>query len=376
MNKLKKYLFVCLLLACLVPAIQKQYPFINSAPLNGWFKALEMPKFDWNSWFSGKFQAAFDKSLETNIGLRSSFVRVNNQLNFSLFNFATGKNVIVGKEGYLFEEGYITGYMGVHPVDSNAVKLKIAKAEFVHRELEKKGKHLLIILAPGKASFYPEHIPSQYFPENKKVSHYDLYSKYLKSSQLHYIDFNGYFKKIKGKTPYPLYPKQGTHWSVYGATLAMDSLLKYIKYNFKYNLPQIRITEIELPDTCRGSDYDMGAVMNLMFPMKHDKLAYPKIEFENDGSLFRPSVISMGDSYFWTFFGMGLNTKAFKEHEFWYYNELNYIDGVGETPVVKANTASAILKKDLVIIMQTEAFYHVFGKDFIECAYEQFKNKQ
>ena len=244
---------ISLLLAFLVPAIQKQYPFINTAGLNGWFKALEAPKFTWGSWFAGKFQADFDKSLETNIGLRSSFVRVHNQINFSLFNFATAKNVLVGKDGCLFEEGYITGYMGVHPVDSNAVKLKIAKAEFVHRELEKRGKHLLIILAPGKASFYPEYIPSRYLPENKKNSHYDLYSDYLKNSQLNYIDFNGYFKKLKGEAPHPLYPKQGTHWSVYGATLAMDSLLKYIKYNFKYNLPQIRIAEIELSDSCRDS---------------------------------------------------------------------------------------------------------------------------
>lgn len=375
MNKIKKYLFVCLILACLVPAIQKQHPFINSLGLKGWFPTMEMPTFTWSSWFSGKFQTDFDKSFELNVGFHPAFVRFNNQINYSLFNFATSKNVFVGKNGYLFEEGYINAYMGVYRADSNLVKLKLAKAEFVRNELEKRGKHLLIILAPGKASYYPEYIPYQYYPEEKKVSNYDFFSKYLKSSELNYIDFNGYFMKLKNKTPYPLYPKQGTHWSIYGATLAMDSVLKYLKYNFNYNLPQIKIKGVELPDDWRESDYDIGAGMNIMFPMKIDKLAYPKIEFENDPTLFRPSVIAVGDSYYWTFTGLGLNTKAFKDHEFWYYNKIDYVDYNGEKPVDRANTATEILKKDLIIVIQTEAYYHDLGMGFIECAYEQLKNK-
>ena len=376
MINIKKYLFVCLVLACLVPAIQKKFPFINSAGLKGWFKAGEIPTFNWTTWFSGEFQPNFEKGLESNIGLHAAFVRVNNQINFSLFNFASAKNVFVGKDGYLFEEGYINSYMGVYRADSNVVKLKIAKAEFVNRELEKRGKHLLILLAPGKASFYPEYIPYQYYPEKKKISNYDLYSKYLRTSDLNYIDYNGYFLKLKGKTPHPLYPKQGTHWSVYGATLAMDSLLKYIRNNFNYSVPQIKIKSIERPDGWRDTDYDLGAGMNLMFPMKHDKLAYPQIEYKYDTNYYLPKVITVADSYYWTLVRLGLNTNAFKEQEFWYYNELNYVDGVGERPVLKASTADAILKKDLIIIVQTEAFYNNLGMGFIECAYEQLKTKK
>ncbi len=374
MNKLKKYLFICLLIACLVPALQKKFPFITSAGLKGWYKTAEIPTFSWAAWFSGEFQPNFEKGLESNIGLHAAFVRVNNQINYSFFNFATAKNVFVGKEGYLFEEGYINAYLGVYRADSNAVKLKIAKAEFVHRELEKRGKHLLILLAPGKASFYPEYIPFKYYPQKKKTSHYDLYSKYLKSSELNYIDYNGYFMKLKGKTPYPLYPKQGTHWSIYGATLAMDSLLKYIKYNFHYKIPQIKIKEIEQPDGWRDSDYDIGAGMNLMFPMKIDKLAYPKIEYKYDTNYYLPSVIAVGDSYYWTFTGLGLNTNAFKEQQFWYYNKIGY--GIGEFKVDRSKTANEIVKKDLIIIIQTEAYYHDLGMGFIEAAYEQLKNKQ
>lgn len=376
MNRLKKYIFICLLIGCLIPAIQKQFPFIKSADLKGWFLTMEIPAFTWKSWFSGEFQSTFDKSLELNIGLRSALVRVNNQINYSLFNFSTAKTILIGKGGYLFEEPYVNAHMGLDNPDSNLIKLKIEKAEYLHRELEKRGKHLLILLAPGKASFYPEYIPYERYPESKQNSNYEIYSKLLMTSELNYIDFSAYFRKLKNKTPHPLYPKQGTHWSVYGASLAMDSLLKYIRHNFNYNLPQFRVKELEQPEGWRETDYDIGTGMNLMFPMKHDKLAYPIMEFDTDSNLVRPVVLTVGDSYFWTFVSLGLNTKAFKNHEFWYYNKVAYIDGVGEKAVEEKNTANELFKKDIIIIIQTELYCRDFGMGFIESAYEQLKNKQ
>lgn len=150
MNKIKKYLFICLILGCFVPAIQKQHPFINSKGLSGWFPSMEIPSFSWEKWFTGNFQWDFDKSFELNIGLHSSFVRLNNQINYSLFNFATAKNVLVGKDGYLFEAPYINEYMGVNHPDSNAVKLKIAKAEYVRNELEKEENIYSLFLRPAR----------------------------------------------------------------------------------------------------------------------------------------------------------------------------------------------------------------------------------
>lgn len=369
MINIKKYLFVCLVLACLVPAIQKKFPFINSAGLKGWFKAAEIPAFNWTTWFSGEFQPNFEKGLESNIGLHAAFVRVNNQINYSFFNFASAKNVLVGKEGYLFEEGYIKGYLGDDFPDSNIVKLKIAKAEYVQQELEKRGKHLIILFAPGKASFYPEYIPDQFSIENKKITWYDMYMKQLKNSSLNYIDFNGYFKKLKGKTPYPLYPKQGTHWSVYGATIAMDSIINYLKYNYKIKIPTFKVGGTDLTEDLRETDYDIGAGMNIMFPMPHGKMAYPKITFDPDSTLFRPATLAVGDSYYWTLMGLGLHEKVFKQNEFWFYNRIE------ERQALESEIANAIDKKDIIIIIQTEVYYNNVGMGFIESAYNYLKQK-
>lgn len=182
--------------------------------------------------------------------------------------------------------------------------------------------------------------------------------------------------KLKEKTPFPLYPKQGTHWSTYGATLAMDSILNYIRNNFNYNVPQLKIKEIELPDDWRYGDYDIGEGMNIMFPMKIDKLAYPKFEFENDPTVFRPSVTTIGDSYYMTLMALGLNTKAFANHEFWYYNTVIYADNVPERKLDHTKTASEIFKKILLLLFIPKLIITILVWGFFEFAYEQLKNKK
>ena len=375
MDKLKKIFFVCLIIACLVPAIQKQYPFINSQGLKGWFPVSEIPVFSWKTWFSGEFQSKFDPALELNIGLHSAFVRVNNQINYSLFNFASAKNVVIGKEGYLFEDGYINSYLGRDGVNEGAVKLKIERAKYVQRELEKRGKHLLILLVPGKASFYSEYIPDRYLSEGKKTSYYDLYSKHLPGSGLNYIDIKGYFLKMKNKTPFPLYPKQGIHWSSYGATLAMDSIINYIKYDLKINLPTMSLKEIEAPAMWRDTDYDIGTGMNLIFKLPHNQMGYPKITFETDSNKIKPNVLTIGDSYYWNLIGLGLNTYVFRNNAFWYYNKIAYVAPYPERPVEQSEVLAEIKKQDIIILLQTEVYYNNVGMGFVETAYEQLKNK-
>ena len=362
------------MLLVLIPSAQQRFPFLISTKLFGSFEKCEIPPFSWNTWFSGDFQTKFDKGIEQNIGLRNSFVRLNNKINYSLFKVVSAKSVIIGKEKYLLGEDYIQSYLGNDGVNEGAIKLKIEKAKYVQRELEKRGKHLLILFVPGKGSFFPEYIPDRYHPENKRTTNYEIYSKLLPQSGLHYIDLKGYFLKLKNKTPYPLYPKQGIHWSNYGATIAMDSIINYIKYDFKIDLPTMSITEIEAPDTLRDTDYDLGSGMNLVFKLPHNQMGYPKIKFDADTNKVRPNVLTIGDSYFWTLLGLGLNRNVFKNNVFWYYNKIAYIESYNEQPIGGLGLRKEIDKQDIIILLQTEIYYNNIGMGFIESAHTMYKN--
>lgn len=374
MIQLKKYVFILLILGLLIPAAQDQIKFMKVNGLFGSFETKPYPKFSWSTWYNGTYQPAFEEGLNQNMLIRPAFVRVNNQINYSFFNLASAKSVVVGKEGYLFEDGYINSYLGLDGPSEGAVRLKIEKAKYVQQELEKRGKHLLILLVPGKGSFYPEYIPDRFHVENKKTSYYELLTKHLPNSGLNYIDLKGYFLKLKNKTPYPLYPKQGIHWSNYGASLAMDSVIKYIKYNFDFDLPTFSVKEIEAPNECRDTDYDIGTGMNLMFKMPHNQMGYPKVVFNTDSTKVKPNVLTIGDSYFWTMIGLGLNRNAFNNSLFWYYNKTVYEETTPKGPVDSYNLRNDIDKQDIIILLQTEVYYNNIGMGFIESAYSLYKN--
>jgi hypothetical protein len=373
MRNKRKYIFLFFLLLLLLPEAKRRLGFIHSDPLNGAYTVPELPVASWTSWFRGQFQADYDKAYEQNVGFREDLVRLNNQLNYSLFNFTTAKSVVVGKNGYLMEQGYIDGCLGTDFVDSNWVRLRMLKTKYVQEELEKRGKHLLVILAPGKASFYKEFIPERFHPEKKRLTNYKLVSGMLNELNIDHIDFNGYFLAQKYKSPYPLYPKQGIHWSTYGAAIAMDSVLKYLRIREGIDLPQMKIRKVEWSDKLKDSDYDIGSGMNLIFQLPFDTMAYPEIEFEPDTHKFRPRVLTIGDSYYWQLVWLGLHHYSFKESDFWYYNKMDYNDNGSQRPISGADVPAAINEKDLIIIIQTEAFYSDIGMGFIDSAYEYLK---
>jgi len=95
--RLKKTLIISLLILAFLPAIQKEFKIIPLSPLNGASISKEKSNFEIQSWFDGSFQQNFDSWLEENIGFRNWFVRLFNQIDFSLFNKLHAAKVVIGK---------------------------------------------------------------------------------------------------------------------------------------------------------------------------------------------------------------------------------------------------------------------------------------
>src|SRR4051812_45271689 len=105
-----KYCVLIILIALLfVPVAQNLFSFAKTKPLKGAFELPDKKPFTINDWFEGNFQQAYDNYYETHIGLREVLIRIKNQIEFSLFNQTTSWTII-GKDNYLYEEGYINAY--------------------------------------------------------------------------------------------------------------------------------------------------------------------------------------------------------------------------------------------------------------------------
>lgn len=359
----------------ILPAIQKEYAFVKVKKLDGDFILAEKPAFSWADWYGGKYQFAYDKYLEDHIGFRDFFVRLTNQIDFSLYRIPHAEGVVVGKNDQLFEFDYIRAFTGEDYIGKDNIDRKIRKLKFIQKYLkEEKNIDLVLVFEPGKASFYPECIPDRYLDFVSSNTNFDSFLSKAIEYQVNYIDFRTYFNSMKGTKSYPLYPQYGIHWSIYGMSFAADSLISYIETIRNIDLPEYVIDSLQIEKIARRPDYDVGKTLNLLFQLhEKEKLAYPAYRFNENPLKEKPMVLTIADSYYWNIFNTGIPKNLFKNETFWYFNKQIYPDYYFQPKTVAdINLQEEIEKQDVIFLMITERFLFKFGWNFIEDVFKLY----
>ncbi len=359
--KLKNSIFIIFCLALFIPVIQSSFSVFHERPLQGSFVSVDKPTLKYARWMNGSYQDSIELYLKENIGLGSFLIRLNNQLDYSLFNKSNAKKTIVGKSGFLFEESYIYAHRGDDFQGRANLSKRIKKLKLVQDQLQDMGIEFVFIIAPGKASFHEEYIPDYYHMETADSTNYETVHNELILQNINHIDFGQYFLEIKQQSPYPLFPKNGIHWSYYGVTLVMDSIANYIEK--KSNLDLVDFTSNEgiivyNSNEIRGTDSDIGNALNLLHPPKSNILYYPDVVF-NSSKKDKPNLLSIGDSFNNSFFNLyPYYSKLFSDSSrFWYYNQtVNWPESVAaENIAVKSlNVKQEIESRDIIMIVSTE----------------------
>ncbi len=366
----KQFLFAIVLLILVIPVIQTKFTLIKVLPLKGAITSENNSHFTVKSWLSGDYQKQKEVYLNESFGFRNIFVRLNNQIAFTLFNKAKANGVIIGKKNYLYEQNYINAYYGRDFNGEDSIISKIVKLKFIQDTLAKLNKNLIIILAPGKGTFFPEYFPDE-LKSTPRKSNYQYYAELTHTYSLNCIDFNKYFVENKAKSKYPLFPQHGIHWSDYGSAIAADSIIRYIENLRGISMPHLYWNDIEIADS-RESDNDIEEGMNLLFKLKQQKMAYPKLLFESDSLKTKPSALVIADSFFWQIYGRGITTLFSKCH-FWFCGRQIYPESFEKSLTSdQIDLKSEIEKHDIIIIMATEANLRNFGWEFIDKASDKF----
>jgi hypothetical protein len=375
-NSIKsKLLFVLIVLVLVLPAIQREFRLINEKPLTGAFVEKSKPSFDsltYQKWYDGTFQSTYNDLIEADIGFRKTLVRISNQLQYKLLRKANAEGVVVGKKAELYEEDYIRAVKGDFFVGEKAWVDKAAMLKKVQDTLENLGKTIVVVFEPGKGSVYPDRYPVGYNKTAKNPSNYKIFSKALDSLNVNKLDLNEFFIQQREQVPYRLFPRIGTHWSYYGAALAADTTLNYLHTLTGFNIPQLKITNLEEKEKPRHPDDDIWLAMNLLYPPPADELIYPTIIHEpSEKSSAR--ILIIGDSFYFNWQSEKIMANAFSDGSFWYYNKHNWNFSGVETGLVKdLNFREQIMKHDIFLIMITERFHHNFAWNFDEQLFELF----
>jgi len=365
--------FFLLVLGLWIPSIQQITLFKYEKPLMGDISEPKTHKLSKASWLNENFQEGILNYVNQKFGFRTYMVRLHNQLHFWLFNKAFAKGVIVGKNNYLFEEKYIDSYFGNDYREEEDMDKMISRITTISNELSKLKIHLILLIAPGKGYFYSEYIPNKYIKERSKTN-YEYITNKLNTTNIHFIDFNKFFIEEKTNSLYNLYPKTGVHWSTYGMIKSADSLLNYMEKISKINMPKMVIDFVEISTKTRYYDQDIEDGMNLLFSINKPSLAYPHYRFTNNDNR-KPSVLTIGDSFWWGIYYSGIPEKVFGSHEFWYYNEQSFnINNEAIVNVSDIDLKEKIFENNFIILQSSEGLLQSFPWGFVDKAYAILKD--
>jgi len=371
MNRLKKISFVLLIVVMVFPALQKELQIVHVPELNGDFIENKMPRFTWQSFYDGSFQSVFEPYLEQHIGFHNTLVRLKNQLDYSLFKKPNAEGIVIGKDNFIFEYDYIREITGRAYVGYDFIDEKLRRLQYVQQYLKRNfNTDFVIVFIPGKASFYKEYIPGKYLRNVQDSTNYKVYLDEIKRRGIQYINLNEYFLQIKESAEYPIFPKYGTHWSIYGMSRASHVLIDSMEQMKSKKLNDYNTDSLYFSSAPLRTDYDGGKALNLLLNLSDELYAYPDYYFGKDSSRYKPKVLTIGDSFYWNIFNAGIPKNLFANESFWYYNNKVYPDYYFAPKYTSdINLKEEVEQMDFVFIMVTERFLNVFDWKLIDQLY-------
>lgn len=369
MKVMKKFLFILLLALLIFPEFQAQFLIIKSKPLSGVAVNTPPPLLTGHSWLDGSYQKQCTRHYDDSIGLKSDLVRLCNQIDFSLFNVSHAKNILSGKDNYLFDVDYLHAAAGKDFAGTAMINSRVKDLKKLQDFLWNRYRiFFLVILCPDKPAFYPEYIPEPYHSSNRKITNAAYVAKRCIEEGVNVIDFNPWFLSMKKNSLFPLIPKTGIHWSYYGAYLAADSMARYLRVKTNFPVPELILDSITKPELPIAEDNDMGATLNLIRDIPCPQTGFPRFHTANAGTP-KPSALFIGDSFYWNWYNGGMISSLFTNNEFWYYcREVYPQSSQKSTSVSEIDTEEALKRQNFIILIQVNGAYGNPGYGFTEIA--------
>lgn len=308
------------------------------------------------------FQKEVDHWTTKKFGFRNLAVRLYNQLLYSVFNETT-HFIELGDAGFLFEKVYRATVCGENLLDRAEVDKKLDSLDLFGALLSKRGQKLVFVITPNKYRFFSDKVESRC--ESNKTN-YAYFKAGFDRADYTVFDFNELFPKMESS--FPLMPKSGTHWSLYGAfraaQLIQDSLVKW-----GYAGAPLEISAIETDIHPRETDKDLHDLLNVITYAPTEELAYPFTDYYHEK---KPRMLVVGDSFYETFYRIGVHSQVYHDDsKLLYYNKKLFAKDINNGESFDSQDLDIALNKtDVVMIVSNEDALKTLGWGFLSDAIE------
>ncbi|MDA8715181.1 hypothetical protein N9M27_04800 [Flavobacteriales bacterium] len=361
------FFFVGLL--CLT-AFNFAFEVIEQDSLHGAYAEPRDVALEVSTWMDESFQASAQRQLRFFHPLKSSLVQIRNQVDYSLFNEAHFYSVMAGDEGYIFSQDWAETYAGKQNHQDAFYSDSIATLKWFQDFMKEKGGGFFVMIAPCKERLMADKLPSKY--RTGERADYDLLKASFESNNINHIDFVEDFEKRQDTSKYWLFGKTSTHWTVYGATIAMTKMMNEINACSSTKVPEWGVEKYNIHGP-NELDSDIEETMNLMFGIGGENYAYPKFFLPpNLDAIKRPKVLIISDSFYWAINNTYIPNQVLSpESKFLYYFSTCYnYDDSPSKPVSEMDIVSEIKSADAVVMLVGSENTNEFPYSFIDYVLE------
>jgi hypothetical protein len=137
-------------------------------------------------------------------------------------------------------------------------------------------------------------------------------------------------------------------------------------------MPEFRISYLHRSSQSLDSDYDIGDLLNLLFPLRPTPEVYPFVPFGSMANGNMPALVIADSYYVQLVESYGL--KMFGKQDYWYYNHSLY-PHQNETPpmrIDKSDMRNKLLQYKVVMVMVSDINMHSCLWSFADEAFLAF----
>ncbi len=339
--------------------------------LEGNFEKHFRPAFNMAEFANGGFQDEFELWWNNSFSQRGRIIKAYNQFRYSLFGLGTR---IIGKDGDIFEENYITEALCLDKerdfsIEENREALREYYDTLVRLQakLEERGIEFLVYTTPNKAVEQSENMPWFYnlLRSEERVRAIELWREYTTSGELNYLDTTQYLRE--NESEYPMFYLSGIHWTRPAEQKVSALLVQNINQYLSQPLNEITFGDLIESKEPYWRDSDVYDLLNV-YRGKNDDVYYEyATEVNTEDSPI--NVLMQGDS-----FALGFR-HDFKQNNLGasivniFYNEYVIENNDAYVPISSWETfdfGKYLNEADVVVIEMNEALMYTYNRGFAE----------
>jgi len=290
-SKINLAMAIIFCIALFLPLLGMVVPTLNFSP-----KISEMRNLNNPPSFSLKDVTSFPDQYESyfndHFGFRNLFIQLNNRLRLDIFDVSGSPKVVAGNDGWLYYTGeqVIDDYRGVNHFTPENLRQWQEVLETKQRWLASQGIDYLFLVAPNKASVYPEYLPEGILRVNNSSPLDQLVTYLNQHSKVKVLDLREPLREQKKKGL--LFHHTDTHWTSLGAFFAYERISDQLVSSFSQVKP-ISLDDLNINIQMRNGG-DLAKMLGLQIKLKEE---VPKVNLRNSQAKISGKVGEARDSF-------------------------------------------------------------------------------